>query len=147
MQTKANWRDLPEGRELDAFVAERVLGWTFYEDDDESGWRLPDSDEWAMDEHDDESLWDNLAGRLNRGWDLGSDVPLFSSTWQGMSLVIEALEKREWALCLDRALDLTTWDASFVRRTETRVDVPGAVTADSAPLAVCRAALAALEVA
>lgn len=122
------WRDLPAGHELDALVAERVLGWQ----------RRP-------------SCWDrDPLGRDGKpGHDLLSrgKTPCFSSRWDGAGLVVEAMENRGWFLNLDRPPRLvSTGPLAWVAKIRTSIgDRRVGEAADTAPLAICRAALAALE--
>lgn len=66
-------------------------------------------------------------------------IPGFSTTWEGMQLVVEDMERRGYDFVLSR-LELHEgwiWEAKFGIHTRT--------SKESAPHAVCRSALAALS--
>lgn len=135
MQPDTNWRDLPAGPELDALVAERVLGWTrLHQDvDDCSFYGLaPDEAEHAKKWNREAVLFECNTWSADRG-----------AAWE----VVEAMEARGYHLQLtDEWMSYPRWRAEFRSLATTR---PGYTLekADTAPLAVCRAALAALEAA
>ena len=125
------WRNLPAGPELDALVAERVLGWTNVH----LAWGnvrgVPP--EYADKQPPDRTV--NFPGVL---WS-----SVISSAWK----VVDAMEARGYHLQLtDEWMSYPRWRAEF-RSAETIRPGWNLVKADTAPLAICRAALAALEAA
>lgn len=106
-QEPTAWRNLPAGPELDALIAERVLGPPIPPPN-----MLP----------------------------LCRFAPRCSRTWAGAGLVVEAMERRGWRLDLLRR-PAGDWEAALWPR----VGPPEVEHADTAPLAISRAALAAME--
>ena len=109
---------------MDALVAEKVMGWERY---DRHGWWLT-----------------NPAEHLDRALAVLPDYA-FSTSWEGVGLVIERMRELGWVLTLQEWLepedDVLPWVAEFhliARDGESAADAP------TAPEAVCRAALAAL---
>lgn len=140
----SDWRDLPAGPELDALVAERVLGWRWclvqprfrepgeigrgiilpfvqIEDLYGGGYGATPVDERPA------QLWNDWAREL-RGLQL-------STTWAGAGLVAEAMDARGHTLVLYRLHARGTWKAEFSSAC--------CQEASTAPLAIARAALAA----
>jgi hypothetical protein len=120
---------LAAGRELDALIAEKVMGWTDCrlddrEDETQSRWFVPTgitpSGRVAVIAHystDISAAWlvvERLRATGTRGWDIGLDTA----------------DHDEW-LC-------QVWD-------DPEDNFIGSATASTAPLAICRAALAAVE--
>lgn len=72
------------------------------------------------------------------------DIPEYSTTWSGMQLVVEEMQRRGWSFTLQRYGDdngeKSPWEATFGYMG----DEPGAIE-ETAPHAVCMAALSALE--
>jgi len=108
--------DLPAGREIDSLVAEKIMGWK------------PDRDE----------LW---------RWDDGSgsgrpiECPRFSEDIAAAWTVVEKLG--EDGFLLYRVSNRPIWRAQF-NLAEAVFDWPGYADAETAPLAICRAALSAV---
>lgn len=111
-------------RELDALVAEKVMGWTLVKGDRERG--SPIANELG-----------GLAGMMC------GTIPRYSTTGDGMLAVIEAMHKRGWS-CSAEGPDLFggCW-AEFSQMEGKMMRGPDG-DADSLPRAVCLAALQAL---
>lgn len=111
------------GRALDAAVAEHVIGWTRMPWKKEKGvlegefmWKTPG----------DEGLYP-------------AELPRYSTTWEGMGLVVEEMKRRGWRWA---AFDESSgYLCSFVRDDEEEIYA----SAPTAPEAVARAALLALS--
>lgn len=135
-----DWRNLPAGPELDALVAEWVLGWQWVQGNvtckPDWRWERPDGsyDRYVI-FHD-----PNPANSWPRPLSKEALPPLASSTWEGMGQVVEAMEARGFCLHLERRYSGGPYVAWFS---------PPCVQVESAtaPLAVCGAALVVLEVA
>lgn len=112
------WRNLPAGPELDSLIAERVLGWEPY---------------WG---HQGEYI--GAKRPVTNGWRREDFRP--STTWAGMGLVVEAMEARGYRFDLGSH----PWHAAFLSPSFEWERDPRE-KADTAPLAICRAALTALE--
>ena len=109
------------GSELDALVAEKVMGWERY---DRHGWWLT-----------------NPAEHLDRALAVLPDYA-FSTSWEGVGLVIERMRELGWEMALD---DLRySYRAVFRRRQDEELRYSQSRQRPTAPEAVCRAALAAL---
>lgn len=141
MQTEQTWRNLPAGPELDALIAERVLGWVYHPQDADTRrradgtWRMgppPYGGFWLVPPH----------PSLELEWEVAPCSTNPAAAW----LVVEAMEARGWVPCLKRNIERVEWEATFWATPENPA-MPRAVRiqADTAPLAICRAALAALE--
>lgn len=116
---QTDWRTLPAGPELDALVAERVIG----------GKPCPVIP-WK---------WTPPL-RASR-----CPMPKFSADPGAAWQVVEAMEKRGLHLQLtDEWMSYPRWRAEF-RSLDTRRPGENLEKADTAPLAICRAALAVLE--
>lgn len=125
-----DWRNLPAGPELDALVAERVLGWGNVHIAWSQVRGIPP--QYADKQPPDRTI--NFPGM---GWSL-----VISSAWD----VVEAMERRGYSTNLHSHVDGSgrRWTAEFWEHVENTDMGHG----DTAPLAICRAALAAsLEVA
>lgn len=121
-----DWRDLPSGPKLDALVAERVLGWTLSQlssHPDQYRWIGPNSE------------LPDLCWRPRCGVIFPTESP--STTWAGAGLVVEAMDERGFTLVLYRLHARVTWKAEFSSAC--------CQEASTAPLAIAKAALAALE--
>ena len=129
------------GRELDALVAERVMGYV-WKDESPSGRFLNSPEGWP-------------AGYVPQGssemtWT--SHLPHYSTDIAAAWLVVERLmnvdaDDASHRYCLDFRADREPWgsDAPFVVEIRTQNAKRLAyVSADTMPLAICRAALAAL---
>lgn len=68
----------------------------------------------------------------------------FSTTWEGMKVVVEEMQRRGWGFTLQRWGHDETGDHQYEATFGFLGDKPGA-TADTAPHAVCLAALSALQ--
>lgn len=108
------------GRELDAAVAEKVMGWTNFDLGASVHWRRGTPPDW-----------------LNRSQ--RTDIPPYSSSWAAAGLVVEALRKRGCRMKLVENPD--GWFCEFYKDGR----AAGYWEAASMPEAVARAALAALE--
>ena len=113
-----NLTDLKPGPELDALVAEKVMGWTRSLD----------------------GLWHGQSGRTMRIGRFAASVPYvwspstnISDAWQ----VVGQFTKERWRIQL-RYLDDGGWHCRITRKLDR-----WEATAGSAPHAICRAALAA----
>ena len=122
----SDWRTLPAGPELDANVAERVFGQRV---------------EWRSYHRVGKSYSPYYA-------DAGGEVDDFSTTWDGMGLVVERMRELGWegAIYLYNQEPIECIVAPVGDRCKdydcTHRELG---QANTAPLAVCRAALAALE--
>lgn len=108
--------ELVAGRELDALVAEKVMGWT------------------RCDHRDlEDGLW----------WCRGDGAHIWPADWTPSTDIAAA-----WQV-VERLVALTNWEVQVFAKRHARYVVhasPFVVTeADTAPLAICRAALAALS--
>ena len=109
-------------RRLDALLAEHLFGWELRVVGSENRQR------W----------W-----KENEGWYhfLGGE-PRWSSTYEGMGLVLEAMAKRRWHYCLQ---DAEPWgETAFAEFFKAGQHNDARCVGDSLPEAVARAALAAL---
>lgn len=131
---------LPNGmttRQLDAWLAEKLLHYQWRKNGDcrflapSEG---PDADEWVE--------YFPLADGTER---LGvSEIPLLSTTWEGMGMVEEAMRMRRWTLSLITKLNGEA-EAEFWLHGDTWVLDSFKAQAYRAPMAVALAAKAALE--
>lgn len=117
------------GRELDALVAEKVMGWRWRGG---RGLKLlvaPEADTWY-----------ELRGDERIAADAFRDVPHYSTAIAAAWLVVEGLRAEGWDFSLR---NYSTWTATFDRmdRGAPVHDADGS----TAPLAICRAALLTLE--
>lgn len=121
----SEWRELPAGPEMDALVAERVLGWTNCHVALGNARGIPP--EFADKQPPDRTI--NFPGKA---WSR-----VISSAWE----VVEAMEARGYSLALDtKCPGMPYVMAGFQSST------PGSIgRAKTVPLAICRAALAALD--
>ena len=106
------------GRELDALVAEKVMGWVDYDTDTES-WRIGESD---LGTH-----WRPVEGAR-----FSKDI---AAAWEVVGYM---RAKDEWAFSLGTDTD-GDWDATFWEG-----DTFHDATADTAPHTICLAALKAI---
>lgn len=119
-------RALPAGRELDALVAEQVMGWKRVEKGHVYFWRTKEMVAELLREHPDVLAVDYFP------------CPYFSTEIAAAWEVVEELARRCWHLSLDYPSGNSRWEwmACF------RPQPPGSfVYADTAPVAICRAAL------
>jgi hypothetical protein len=148
---------MPAGRELDALVAEKVMGWGWMTHDQPQvlprrRWLVPPEEvgDWghvhpaSLDLPPEEPWW--LTGEPSPPADM-QVVPHYSADWTGAALVIGRLiagSLDTFGLhCMDGR-----WVASFRladRGRDPYDDAEGRGEASTAPHAICRAALAALE--
>lgn len=121
METPTDWRTLPAGRDLDALVEVRVFG----------------------------ARPEIVAGHIQWEKDVGDDgagVPAYSRDIDAAWQVVAKLRADGWWFSLTQD-NTDIWDAKFWKG-EPKGWFPTAEaygTADTAPLAICRAALAAME--
>jgi hypothetical protein len=134
--------DVSAGRELDALVAEKVMGWVYRE---YWGQLVPSEhldapmwSEWAQDKSGDVcrhpiNRMPNIPYRGDKPW-----IPEYSTD---ISAAWEVVEKnKEYWFFLMYSADMKQWWCEY------RVNKQkGRVTADTAPLAICRAALLAMS--
>jgi hypothetical protein len=125
------------GRELDAAVAERVMGWTRWEK--------------AVHPTDNRTIGDVLYCPPDMHMDFGGAlnyVPHYSTdTAAAMKLIEKMRQSGEWC-CIDLHADFNyVWKVSFTRAEPYNEDhvVTAFAVEDSLPLAISRAALAAIE--
>lgn len=74
------------------------------------------------------------------------DIPEYSTTWSGMQLVVEEMQRRGWVYSLESQAILN-YVAKFAKLSESMDKIVESkfVYADTLPRAVCMAALSALE--
>lgn len=129
-----DFRTLPAGPELDVLIAARVLGWTNCHVALSNAHGIPP--EFADKQPPDHTI--NFPGLA---WSR-----VISSAWE----IVGVMERRGWLLTLIRRTSVTEhpngvdWRAVFWRPSPDGLEIEE--SADTAPLAICRAALAALEV-
>lgn len=125
-----SWRDLPAGPELDALVAERVLGW--------SNCHIGLTYRKAMGIPP-EMLAKQPPGRtIGCAWQVVDYSQAIGCAWQ----VVEAMRSRGWLLSLlSESPHGGLWTAEFELGNRNIFGPPSV----GAPLAICRAALSALE--
>lgn len=123
-----NWRDLPAGHELDRLVAERVMGVTDFE-----GWEMPHYSSHIT------PAWAVVERLRQAGWLVRvQEMP------DGFPWLLDADDPR--ARVYKRAVCLLQWV-----RLDTRRDMQRFLWhwpkgfADTAPMAICRAALESVE--
>lgn len=126
------------GRALDAMVAEKVMGWKWFVHPEEPRAFLASPKSLDQMER---MGWLPDDGREAR--EMGFSIPAYSSTWEGLGLVVDEMERRKWA-----------WKIQKVYRGEGAADghyalftsggQEGYSLALTAPEAVARAALKAL---
>jgi hypothetical protein len=131
------------GRELDALVAEKVMGWKWQRHEDSKGW-------WCETFHDPNGLKalvrDEKGTRESHWWPGGEmgarSMPSYSTEISAAWEVVEKMVgKRPAFFVMDRPVDVFSkeWRCAF--------DTSGAYSwADSAPFAICLAALKAVGV-
>jgi hypothetical protein len=127
MPNTIDWRTLPAGRELDILVSQRVFKREPIETDDCNG-----TDNW----------WLPVSSRLPLDWDA---LPQYSTDIAAAWLVVGSMVTRgAFDLMHHRHFADDPWTARFPMGP----DVPAShaqIHAATAPLAICRAALVALE--
>lgn len=130
-----------EGRELDAALAE-ALGWQWWTNDEVSLLHSPD---------DSEELRDAIGKGLMPKWRAGKEgapnfrnVPPYSSTWKGMELIADELKRRN---CDELDINYCLSSPEHERWSVALWGPSGDAIAsgETAPLAVARAALLALQ--
>jgi len=136
--------DVTVGPELDALVAEKVMGWrpTVISGaslaEDRKAWFIPSRTQ------DTETLWSETKGI----------PPPYSTTWEGAGLVVERMQELGYAyMILDRGEGLPAAGFSQSKPVRTwNAPLAGAIPIEITPLdaptveeAICRAALAAVE--
>lgn len=114
------------GREVDALVAERVMGLVPCTAESHRSGEAP----WSCHARGDSP-------------DQGGETAHFSTDMDAAWPVVEAMQGRGFVFTL-RYRDSGGWRACFMTRPTTENRSPSRV-ADTAPLAICRAALAAVE--
>lgn len=123
------------GRELDALVAEKVTGYAWERDgDDYALMRVPGTNQCAME--------------INRGERYYALLPRFSTDIAAAWEVVDAMRQRGFAFKMFRA-DSTddsakTWAAFAPSGSDIVDETYAEAPDDTAPLAICRAALAAV---
>lgn len=129
-------REAVAGRELDAMVAERVMGWRLSNYEAEAA-AASDAD-YADAAINDGWEWEGRATRREAWqWRPSTDI---ADAWEVVEKM--AADQPEWPhhghyVCLHNSTGLGKW--------ECRVGSFAEAHADTAPLAICRAALAALS--
>ena len=136
------------GRELDVQIAEEVMGLTVYRE-----WPPTDrSGLWPADCHQRLPVYLRVEGRDWEGRTIPGpllySVPPYSTTWEGMRLVVERMRQLGWYFDLADftvgAADERVWEAVFVRQRDGNLD-RHCIRDVQAPTAVAQAALKALE--
>ena len=117
-------------RQLDAWVALFVFGYTVIETDDCNG---------------EDNLWlskDNQHVFNYNGFDL--ELPHYSTSWAAMGEVVERMQKLGWSYCADNnnGPPEKGWYSSFWK--DENPDEPFGVFADTAPRAVAEASVIAV---
>ena len=119
------------GRELDALIATEVMGWTH---DRERAHQVSSADGEG---------WEWVTGwrRGNEEWLHEFPPAYYSTTYEGMGLVLDQMRERGWAVAMDRPLSAPLWVVVFWR------EIGGSYGKDapSLPHAVALAALAAVR--
>ena len=121
-----NIDELPAGRELDALVAERVMGWHITD-----AIKKPGQDDYGVAPGQVGVLW------VVRVPDYSTDI---AAAWQ----VVERLIKLDAFVSLDydfQNVDSEKWSVTFITRKAIDCE-----SGETAPLAICRAALKAVGV-
>lgn len=138
------------GRELDAAIAEKLFGWRWYEFDGRiNGYTLGRvrafvAGQWSNAEIDVRNCSDMT---LPLAADWPQPPPRYSESWDAMRLVVEAMMMRGWFVdvkCGDYQTG-RSYDVEFHRWDDGCGAIEVQSTAETLPVAVCRAALAALE--
>jgi hypothetical protein len=132
----SNWRELPAGRELDALVAEKVMGWKYRQSS-------PDPKKHFCREYGNDAGWwlkpSMTPGAKHWACATCSPPPAYSTD---IAAAWEVTEKLAEDFMLVYAVAHAGWRARFEHAEGWW---KGEAYADTAPLAICRAALAALE--
>lgn len=119
--------DLPAGRELDALIAEKVMGWAPVHDG--LNFRWADGGDYEK------------RHRYVCDWSPSTDI---AAAWQ----VVERMDSLGWYLTIDRLSSgerVRFWRCEWMRYTEENEKCGDCwEDADTAPLAICRAALEAV---
>lgn len=110
--------EISAGRELDALIAEKVMGWV-------KTLRLPNA-------HD---TWDDPAGLCKSWVEMFTPSTDISAAWQ----VVEKLRLSQFDVHLCTATVFGDWKCGFWKGSA------GTVSASTAPLAICLASLRAVE--
>lgn len=132
--TKAELMALSAGRELDRIVAERVFDWIALHDDGVSLSGVPPTQPKGFE----------LAGTGIKGhW----HVPRYSTDIAAAWQVVEQMHLLGNALALERWLDMPSKNKWLALFTLENGHDTGSHVAESAPLAICRAALVAADMA
>lgn len=120
------------GHELDVLVAEEVMGWTH---DRKRAHQVSDGDDW----------------KWVTGWRLGNEEWLhefppayYSTSYEGMGLVLERMKTLGWGMHLDSIAVRTDWSADFMAFGQPNAPRVFA-SAPTLPHAVALAALAAVR--
>lgn len=128
----SDWRDLPAGPELDALVAERVMGWT--------NCHIGPTYRKAM------GIPPEMLAKQPPDRTINFPCHHYSQAIGCAWEVVETMERRGLRLCLEHQVQ--SWVAFFATDDRTPYDDDSILQeADTAPLSICRASLAALEVA
>lgn len=121
-----------ESRELDALVAERVMG------------LVPCQNERAHDPASEFYIGNgNCHAQPDSPTDGGED-PFYSTTWEGAGLVLEAMRERGWRWAVYPAASGPAIAATFSRTGKGNRHLEGQAVTAPAPRAVCIAALRAI---
>lgn len=110
------------GRELDALVAEKVMGWKRYGRRNSGTWTAP--------------------GGFNAS---AGSWPTYSTDIAAAWEVVEAMQKKAWVTEVSADCFVDGRPAGFTAHCWYDDDSRHYATADTAPLAICRAALQAME--
>jgi hypothetical protein len=119
--------DMPAGRELDALVAERVMLWSGVGNRPDRMSTYLGGDGWS-------------GNRLDQG-EVLSDIPYYSTAVGAAWLLVEGLDE-DWCCSLqEHPAEYNEWACTFAHRRDA-LSVSG--SANTAALAICRAALKAV---
>jgi len=133
---------LKAGRELDALVAEKVMGWHDPQDPEWNGWKDCGLLIWqdSMIRPRDKPPVNSKAGWMAYG--VVDRVPAFSTDIAAAWEVVEKLHQRFPTIHLSLGAPNQRWYCSFFGTVD---DKGSALEADTAPLAICLAALKAVS--
>jgi hypothetical protein len=140
------------GREMDALVAELVMGWTEIHKHDEMGWsgigpNGPSNNSWRTLPSTMKSISKNVCTFKMEKWPY-ANVRKYSTDIAAAWQVVERFDRRlvDIDIRSDTQDDGELWGAGFIEYFEEGEGFKaiGSAAADTAPLAICRAALKAV---
>ena len=129
-----NIDEMPAGQELDVLIAEKVMGWIRHERETE--WDHIISVHWTMPNSTTVLDFPRFSQDIAAAWGVVAEI---TKNKNGVSL---RLVGPEYA---DGWMFVQGWHATFIEPTYTFTDVGEGATADTASLAICRAAYKFIE--